>query len=36
MKETYTLKMDGKEWKDCLKEAYKKKKKDAYAKKKKK
>ena len=28
MKETYTLKMDGKEWKDCLKEAYKKKKKD--------
>ena len=28
MKESYTLKLEGKEWKDCLKEAYKKKKKD--------
>lgn len=28
MKESYTLKLEGKEWKDCLKEAYNKKKKD--------
>ena len=28
MKENYTLKLEGKEWKDCLKEAYDKKKKD--------
>ena len=28
MKESYTLKLEGKEWKDCLKEAYKKKKKE--------
>ena len=28
MKKSYTLKLEGKEWKDCLKEAYKKKKKD--------
>ncbi len=28
MKESYTLKLEGKEWKDCLKSAYNKKKKD--------
>ncbi len=28
MKETYTLKLEGKEWKDCLESAYNKKKKD--------
>lgn len=28
MKESYTLKLEGKEWKDCLKEAFEKKKKD--------
>ena len=28
MKESYTLKLEGKEWKECLKEAYNKKKKD--------
>ncbi len=28
MKETYTLKLEGKEWKDCLEKAYNKKKKD--------
>ena len=28
MKESYTLKLEGKEWKDCLKESYNKKKKD--------
>jgi len=28
MKKSYTLKLEGKEWKDCLKEAYKKNKKD--------
>ena len=28
MKETYTVKLEGKEWKDCLKSAYNKKKKD--------
>ena len=30
MKESYTLKLEGKEWKDCLKEAYNKKKKDVF------
>ena len=28
MKESYTLKLEGKEWKDCLKEAFEKKRKD--------
>ena len=28
MKESYTLKLEGKEWKECLKEAYNKKKKE--------
>ena len=28
MKKNYTLKLEGKEWKECLKEAYNKKKKD--------
>ena len=28
MKESYTVKLEGKEWKDCLKDAYNKKKKD--------
>ena len=28
MKETYTLKLEGKEWKDCLESAFNKKKKD--------
>ena len=28
MKKSYTVKLEGKEWKDCLKDAYKKKKKD--------
>ena len=28
MKETYTLKLEGKDWKDCLEKAYSKKKKD--------
>ena len=28
MKESYTLKLAGKEWKDCLKEAFEKKRKD--------
>ena len=28
MKESYTLKLEGKEWKDCLKSEYNKKKKD--------
>ena len=28
MKKSYTVKLEGIEWKDCLKEAYKKKKKD--------
>ena len=28
MKKSYTLKLEGKEWKDCLKESYNKKKKD--------
>ena len=28
MKESYTLKLEGKEWKDCLKEAYNKVKKE--------
>ena len=28
MKESYTLKLEGKEWKECLKGAYNKKKKD--------
>ena len=28
MKKSYTLKLEGKEWKECLKEAYNKKKKD--------
>ena len=28
MKESYTLKLEGKEWKECLKESFNKKKKD--------